>query len=41
MNSMNESALDNKGQEIVDQAYELGELVELACREGTAAHLVE
>jgi hypothetical protein len=29
MNSMNESALDIKGQEIVDQAYELVGLVEL------------
>jgi hypothetical protein len=41
MNSMNESALDIKGQEIVDQAYELVGLVELAYREGTAAHVVE
>jgi hypothetical protein len=41
MNSMNESALDIKGQEIVDQAYELVGLVELSYREGTAAHVVE
>jgi hypothetical protein len=41
MNSMNESALDIKGQEIVDQAYELVGLVELAYKEGTAAHVVE
>lgn len=41
MNSMNESALGIKGQEIVDRAYELLELVESAYRQGTAVHEVE
>ena len=34
MNSMNESVVGIKGQEIVDRAYELLELVESAYREG-------
>ncbi len=41
MISMNESAVGIKGQEIVDQAYELLELVESAYRQGTAVHVVE
>ena len=41
MISMNESAVGIKGQKIIDQAYELLELVERAYREGTAAHVVE
>ncbi len=41
MSSMNESAVGIKGQEIVDQAYELLEIVESAYRQGTAAYVVE
>ncbi len=41
MNSMNESALGIKGQEIVDRAHELVEMVESAYKESTAAHVVE
>jgi len=41
MNSMNESAVGIKGQEIVDRAYELIEMVESAYQQGTAVHELE
>ena len=41
MTSMNESAVEIKGQKLMEQTHELLELVECAYREGTAAHVVE
>ena len=41
MTSMNERTVDIKGQKIVEQAYEVVEMVESAYREGTAIHEVE
>lgn len=41
MASMNESTGDIKGQKIVEQAYEVVEMVESAYQEGTAIHEVE
>ena len=41
MASMNERAVDIKGQKIVEQAYDVVEMVESAYREGTAIHEVE
>ena len=41
MARMDEGAVDSKGQEIVEQAYEIVELVKSAYRQGTALHKVE
>ena len=41
MARMDERAVDSKGQEIVEQAYEIVELVKSAYRQGTAIHKVE